>query len=52
VELLPLRLLPTVLGVPALGSFAGALVPGLRSARCVRRGVALGVVALYAWAVV
>ncbi len=51
-ELLPLRPLPTVLGVLALGSFGAALVPGSRSARCVRRGFALGVVAVYAWAVV
>jgi hypothetical protein len=52
VELLPLRPLPAVLGVLALGSFAAALVPGSRSARCVRRGLALGVVAVYAWAIV
>jgi hypothetical protein len=52
VDLLPLRPLPTVLAVLALGSFGAALVPGSRSARCVRRGIALGVVAVYAWAVV
>jgi hypothetical protein len=52
VELLPLRPLPTVLGVLALGSFAAALVPSSRSARCVRRVFALGAVAVYAWVVV
>ncbi len=51
-ELLPLRPLPTVLGVLALGNFAAALVPGSRSAHCLRRGFVLGVVAVYAWAVV
>ena len=51
-ELLPLRPLPRVLGVLALGNFAASLFPGSRSARCVRRGVALGIVAVYAWAVV
>jgi hypothetical protein len=52
VELLPLRPLPTVLGVLALGSFAAALVPGSRSARCGRRGFVLGVVAIFARVVV
>jgi hypothetical protein len=52
VELLPLQPLPAVLGILALGSFAAALVPGSRSARCVRRGLALSVVAVYAWVVV
>ena len=52
VELLPLQPLPAVLVVLALGSFGAALVPGSRSARCVRRGFVLGVVAVYAWVVV
>ena len=52
VELLPLQPLPAVLTVLALGSFGAALVPGSRSARCVRRGLALGIVAFYAWVVV
>ena len=51
-ELLPLQPLPAVLTVLALGSFGAALVPGSRSARCVRRGLALGIVAFYAWVVV
>jgi hypothetical protein len=51
-ELLPLRPLPAVLAVLALGSFGAALVPGSRGARCVRRGLALGAVAVYAWEVV
>jgi hypothetical protein len=52
VELLPLRPLPVALAVLALGSFGAALIPGSRSARCVRRGFALGAAAIYAWAVV
>jgi hypothetical protein len=52
VEILPLRPLPAILTVLALGSFGAALVPGSRSARCVRWGFALGAVAVYAWLVV
>jgi hypothetical protein len=51
-ELLPLRPLPAILVLLALGSFGAALVPGSQSARCVRRGFALGAVAIYAWLVV
>ena len=51
-ELLPLRPLPAILTVLTLGNFAAALVPGSRSARCVKRSFALGVVAVYAWAIV
>jgi hypothetical protein len=47
-----LRPLPTLLALGAAGCFATALVPGSNSARCLRRGVALGVVALYAWMIV
>jgi hypothetical protein len=47
-----LRPLPTLLALGATGSFAAALVPGSNSARWVRRGVALGAVALYAWMIV
>ena len=52
VELLPLRPLPAVLALLALSGSGAALIPGSRSARCVRRGFALAAVALYAWAVV
>jgi hypothetical protein len=52
VGILPLRPLPAILTVLALGSFGAALVPGSRSARCVRWGFALGAVAVYAWLVV
>jgi hypothetical protein len=51
-ELLPLRPLPAILTLLALGSFGAALVPGSRSARCVLRGFALGAVAAFAWVVV
>ena len=47
-----LRPLPALLALGAVGSFAAALVPGSNGARCVRRAVALGVVAFYAWMVV
>jgi hypothetical protein len=49
---LPVRPLPVILASLALGNFAMALVPGSRRARCVRRGIALGAVAVYAWMVV
>jgi hypothetical protein len=50
---LPVRPLPALLVLLALGNFAGALVPGgFRRARFVRRGVVLSVVAAYAWLVV
>lgn len=52
IQPLPVRPLPLVLGSLALGGFAAALVPGTRSARCVRRSVAFGAVAVYAWMVV
>jgi hypothetical protein len=47
-----LRPLPVLLALGAAGSFVAALVPGFNSARCLRRGVALGAVAFYAWMVV
>jgi len=47
-----LRPLPVLLGLGAAGSFAAAIIPGSNGARCVRRGVALAAVALYAWMVV
>ena len=47
-----LRPLPALLALGAAGSFAAALVPGCNGARCVRRAVALGAVAFYAWMVV
>jgi hypothetical protein len=47
-----LRPLPALLALGAVGSFAAALVPGFNGARCVRRAVALGAVAFYAWMVV
>jgi len=46
-----LRPLPILLGLGAAGSFA-AIVPGSNDARCVRRGVVLAAVTLYAWMVV
>ena len=50
---LPVRPLPVLLVLLALGNFVGALVPGgSRRARFVRRGVVLSVVAAYAWLVV
>ncbi len=49
---LPVRPLPVLLGLATAGSLAAALVPGFNGARCVRRAVALGVVAVYAWMVV
>ena len=50
---LPVRPLPALLVLLALGNFVGALVPGYRRARFVRRGVVvLSVVAAYAWMVV
>ncbi len=52
VERLPLRHLPAILAVLALGSFGATLVPGSLSARCVRWGFALGAVAIYAWVMV
>ncbi len=49
---LPVRPLPALLVLLALGNFVGALVPGgFRRARFVRRGVVLSVVAAYAWMV-
>jgi hypothetical protein len=47
-----LRPLPVLLALAAAGSLAAALVPGSNGARCARRAVALGVVAVYAWMVV
>jgi hypothetical protein len=47
-----LRPLPVLFGLGAAGSLAAALVPGSNGARCARRAVALGVVAVYAWMVV
>jgi hypothetical protein len=47
-----LRPLPALLALGAVGSFAAALIPGSNGARCVRRAVALGAVAFYAWMVV
>ncbi len=47
-----LRPLPALLVLGAAGSLASALVPGSNGARCVRRAVALGAVAFYAWMVV
>jgi hypothetical protein len=47
-----LRPLPLLLALGAAGSFAAALVPGSNGARCVRRAVALGAAAIYAWMVV
>jgi hypothetical protein len=47
-----LRPLTILLALGAAGSFAAALVPGSNGARCVRRAVALGTVAIYAWMVV
>jgi hypothetical protein len=44
--------LPALLALGAAGSFAAALVPGSNSARCVRRALALGAVAIYAWMIV
>jgi hypothetical protein len=49
---LPVRPLPAILALGALSSFAATLIPSSRSAKCVRRGVALGAVAFYAWMVV
>jgi hypothetical protein len=49
---LPVRPLPVLLGLAAAGSLVAALVPGFNGARCVRRAVALGIVAIYAWMVV
>ncbi len=49
---LPVRPLPVLLGLTAAGSLLAGLVPGFNGARCVRRAVALGVVAVYAWMVV
>jgi hypothetical protein len=49
---LPVRPSPVILALGALSSFAAALIPRSHSAKCVRRGVALGVVAIYAWMVV
>ena len=50
---LPVRPLPALLVLLALGNFVGALVPGgYRRARFVRRGVVLSVVTAYAWMVV
>jgi hypothetical protein len=51
-EVKRLRPLPVLLGLGAAGSFAAAIVPGSNGARCIRRGVALAAVALYAWMVV
>ncbi len=49
---LPVRPLPALLVLLALGNFVGALVPGgYRRARFVRWGVVLSVVAAYAWMV-
>lgn len=45
----PVRPLPTLLAIGAVGSLGAALRPGARSARCVMRGVVLGGVAVYAW---
>ncbi len=47
-----LRPLPVLLALAAAGSLVAALVPGSNGARCARRAVALGVVAVYAWMVV
>ena len=47
-----MRPLPVLLALGAAGSFAAAFVPGSNGARCCRRAVALGAVALYAWMVV
>ncbi len=47
-----MRPLPALLALGAAASFAAALVPGSNGARCVRRAVALGAVAFYAWMVV
>jgi hypothetical protein len=52
VELLPLRPLPAVLVLLALASLGAALVPGSHGARWLRRSLALGVIAVYAWVVV
>jgi hypothetical protein len=51
-EVKRLRPLRVLLGLGAAGSFAAAIVPGSNDARCIRRGVALAAVALYAWMVV
>jgi hypothetical protein len=47
-----LRPLPVLLALAAAGSLVMALVPSSNGARCARRAVALGVVAVYAWMVV
>ena len=50
---LPVRPLPALLVLLALGNFVGALVPGdFRRVRFVWRGVVLSVVVAYAWMVV
>lgn len=45
----PVRPLPALLAIGAMGNLGAALVPGTGTARYVRRGVVLGGVAVYAW---
>ena len=45
------RLLPAPSAFPNPGSSFAAVMPGCRRRRIVRRGVTLGVVAIYAWTV-
>lgn len=46
-----MRPLPALLALGAAGSILAALVPGIDRARYVRRAVALGAVAVYAWVI-
>jgi hypothetical protein len=47
-----LRPLPILLALGAAGSFAAVIDPGSNTATCVRRGVVLAAVAIYAWMIV